>query len=154
MRFLVLSIIIVPHIYCIIWADERWPYSHYPMYARIQSETCSFQAITGVSEDGVEVDLTETRFWGVSWGMMRGGIRSYMRRHKTSTAGSDSLAVAILNQYERRRSLGLHRGPRVVRVRIETKEWNLDSRAAVESPPLISVHADSDGGFDENGVSK
>lgn len=154
MRIPVLLIIVVPHLYCIICADERWPYSHYPMYAQIQSETCSFQAITGLSEDGVVVDLTETRFWGVSWGTMRGGIRSYVRRHKSSATGPDSLAVAVLNQYERRRSLGLHQGPRIVRVRIETKEWNLDSRAAVESPPLISVHSDSDRGFDGNGVLK
>jgi hypothetical protein len=145
MRFIVLSIIIVPHLYCIIWADERWPYSNYPMYAHVQPDTHSFQAITGFTEDGNKIGLMETQFWGVPWGRIRGAIRSSMRRTKNADRTPDSIAMAILREYERRRVAGLHHGPRVIRVQIETRQWSLSSKAAVGSPPEVIPYADSDG---------
>lgn len=151
MRTLVLVGIIVPHLYCIIFADERWPFSHYPMYAPLQAEVSTSHSITGYS-DNQTVDLTKREFWGVSWGTLKGAIRSSIRRSKQTQKSPDSTAAAILAEYERRRVLGLHDGPRIVRVKIETRHWNIESREALESAPEITLHADSDRVLTADGI--
>ncbi len=117
---------------------EHWPFSHYPMYSRIELDrsTTSLQ-LYGIPADGssTEFALLERQYIQP---FDKTRLRSALRRMQAQPNGDGRLRVAlqdVLTRYEVLRRAGRHDGPPLRGIRAYELEWQLDPWAANRSRP-------------------
>ncbi len=140
--------LVLGHLYDLTTHREHWPFSYYPMYARVQKRT-RLQILTlymrapgtGVGHDGKRPQLIRMNDTGVppftATGMRnilmaaadwRGEKISTVQRKKTAT-----VLRAYLKKYEARRAAGLSSGPRMLEALVCRETFPLGD--ADDAPP-------------------
>lgn len=144
----VILVIAGASLWCIANATEIWPFSHYPMYSRVQKPSYRQLRMMGVSADG-EVDLTHNRYWRpLSVAHIRLTLSRLDRlrpmlefRHPIRAVDAEIerrravIADTLAARYRARRAAGMHDGPPLRGLRLYLNEWTLVSGAANADTP-------------------
>lgn len=142
----------LPSIASIVWQVDFWPFSHYPMYSRVNPPTFRQLAITGITAEG-EVDLSYDEYWqpfaistlaealrrirAITESML--GISPPRLHASIRDAGERRMRAAtryLARLYDRGRLSGEHRGPPILGLRFSFRTWQLESFAANRADPI------------------
>lgn len=117
-----------------VLTDERhWPFSKYPMYARIAQPTFRRPLVYGVEPSGREFPLLDRE---QLYPLSAAQVRQTMRRLRKLPTAEQEVRRALLDmrrRYELGRSQGRHDGPPIVAVRMYDCFW--DMRGDLEPGP-------------------
>ena len=135
MVYAIAAFLVLPHLMEIVRQTEHWPFSNYPMWARVSHEWHQRQVVPmGVladERDG-EISLTDPAYFAPM-------PLYYQRLNFAKAAGRarvrDKVLGDYLAAYERRRSAGLHSGPRLGGIRLYEHYWMMDRHASNATEP-------------------
>jgi hypothetical protein len=135
MVYCVIAAILVPHLYDIARQQEHWPYSNYPMWARLSKDWHVMAvAPVGLTEDPArpEVELSDPAYFAP--------VPLHFQRLtfgplKKSSARRDKVLGDYLRRYEDLRRAGKHDGPPLVGIRLYERYWDMDKRASNAATP-------------------
>ena len=132
-----LGFILLGHGYDIVRQQEHWPFSNYPMWARLSREWHVRQvAPVGLTDDSPprEVDLMyEGYFAPMPLQYQRLKFQAVARGRRA--AERDKVLGDYLGHYERRRAAGLHGGPPLVGMRLYERHWDMNKHASNAATP-------------------
>jgi hypothetical protein len=131
----VVAVLVLAHGMEIARQTEHWPFSNYPMWARVSKEWHETQVVpVGVtaSEPPAEVPLTDPAYFApMPLYYQRLNFRSVYKK-----AGQrDKLLRDYLDRYERRRAARQHGGPPLRGVRLYELYWTMDRGATNVGQP-------------------
>lgn len=135
----VLAVIVVGHLYDIARQQEHWPFSNYPMWARL-SKDWHVKAVVpvGLTDDSppreVRLMKDEAYFAPMPLQYQRLTFQGVARSPKRAGA-RDKVLGDYLGHYERRREAGLHGGPPLAGLRLYEHTWDMDTRASNAGTP-------------------
>jgi hypothetical protein len=114
-------------LYDIITKGDHWPFSSYPMFAKVQRE---YSAVTlgafGVTEDRREIPLRDFSFIA-PFDQCRLRIAFDHMKQQKEQARLEVALQDCLMRYESRRLAGQHQGPRILEAKLYQLEWQLYS---------------------------
>src|SRR3954467_15063699 len=128
--------------YDIVTRQEHWPFSNYPMFARVhRSPVLSWFRLFGVTPDNREVPIVDhTYLWPLDQSRLPIGLRAVYQAEGNGPRLHDAVADA-LNRYERRRAEGAHKGPPPQAWVFYSVDWDVDPYAPnpdhPEARPLL-----------------
>jgi hypothetical protein len=113
-------------LYDILRRQEHWPFSNYPMFARVhQSRTLSWYRLFGVTTDNREVPIVDhTYLWPLDQSRLPIGLRAVYQAEGNGPRLHDAVADA-LRRYELRRQGGWHKGPELRGMRLYSVDWQV-----------------------------
>ena len=127
--------LVLGHLMEIVRQTEHWPFSNYPMWARVSKEWHETQVVPmGVADDDPteEVPLTNPGYFApMPVYYQRLNFRSVAKKPKVR----DQLLRDYLDRYERRRAAGEHAGPPLRGIRLYELYWTMDRGAANVATP-------------------
>jgi hypothetical protein len=131
-----LSILIAGSLYDIVRDQEHWPFSQYPMFSGIWTDTSfNWYRLVGVREDGRELILDSLQYIHP---FDQSRLHLAFSRLDDGPDGARKLRAAVANcldRYDRLRQLGRNDGPRLRAMRLYLFGWTLDPQARnVDSP--------------------
>jgi hypothetical protein len=133
--YVIVAVLVLPHLMEIVRQTEHWPFSNYPMWARVSHEWHERQIVpVGVRADDpeTEVPLTDPAYFAPM-------PVYYQRLNFSKIAGRAKTRDAVLRDYlaayERRRAAGLHQGPPLKGVRLYEHHWTMDRHASNAETP-------------------
>lgn len=133
----VIVILLLGHAYDIARQQEHWPFSNYPMWARLSTEWhVRGVAPVGLTDDSPpeEVDLmNEAYFAPMPLQYQRLKFRAVARGRRVGER--DKVLGDYLRHYEKRRAAGLHDGPPLVGIRLYERYWTMSYRATNAAAP-------------------
>ena len=131
----IVAFLVLGHGMEIVRQKEHWPFSNYPMWARVSKEWHETQIVpVGLTEDDPqeEVKLTDPAYFAPM-------PVYYQRLNFRSVAKKPNLRDRVLrdylDRYERRRAAGLHQGPPLKGVRLYELYWTMDRSASNVATP-------------------
>ena len=135
MVYCVIAAILVPHLYDIARQQEHWPYSNYPMWARLSKDWHVMAvAPVGLTEDPArpEVELSDPAYFAP--------VPLHFQRLtfgplKKPSARRDKVLGDYLRRYEDLRRAGKHDGPPLAGIRLYERYWDMDKRASNAATP-------------------
>ena len=135
MVYAVVGVIVLGHLYEIVRQQEHWPFTNYPMWARVSRDWHVREVMPfGVTDEPAprEVDLREPGYFAPMPAI-------YQRLNFQRAAGREKLRDPMLGDYLRRyeqlRRAGRHGGPPLKGLRLYEWYWTMDPRAGnVKSP--------------------
>jgi hypothetical protein len=135
MVYAVVGVIVLGHLYEIVRQQEHWPFTNYPMWARVSRDWHVREVMPfGVTDEPAprEVDLREPGYFAPMPAI-------YQRLNFQRAAGREKLRDPMLGDYLRRyeqlRRAGRHGGPPLKGLRLYEWYWTMDPRASnVKSP--------------------
>jgi len=112
--------------YDIVTRQEHWPFSNYPMFARVhRSPVLSWFRLFGVTPDNREVPIVDhTYLWPLDQSRLPIGLRAVYQAQGNGPRLHDAVADA-LRRYEQRREAGLHKGPELRAMRLYSVDWDV-----------------------------
>lgn len=112
--------------YDILTRQEHWPFSNYPMFARVhRSHVLSWFRLFGVTPDNKEVPIVDrTYLWPLDQSRLPIGLRAVYQAEGNGPRLHDAVADA-LRRYEQRREAGLHKGPELRAMRLYSVDWDV-----------------------------
>ena len=129
------ALLVLGHLMEIARQTEHWPFSNYPMWARVSKEWHETQVLPmGVSADdpSEEVALTDPAYFApMPVYYQRLNFRSAARKPGVR----DRMLREYLDRYERRRSDRLHSGPPLKGIRLYELYWMMDRGASNAAAP-------------------
>jgi len=113
-------------LYDIVTRQEHWPFSNYPMFARVHhSRVLTWYRLFGVTADDREVPLVEPAYlWPLDQSRLAIGLRTVYQEEGNGPRLHDAVADA-LRRYERRREEGRHKGPELRGMRLYSVDWDV-----------------------------
>jgi hypothetical protein len=147
-----LGFLIAGSLYDIVFDQEHWPFSQYPMFSGIWRQTSfTWYRLVGVRDDGVEVTLDRNSYVRP---FDQSRLHLGLVRLASAPDAANRLRKAVencLQRYERQRVRGEHSGPPLHAMRLYLFEWRLDAAAQnVDAPDgrqLITEVARSEAGL-------
>ena len=131
----IVAVLVLAHFMEIVRQTEHWPFSNYPMWARVSKEWHETQIVPmGVTDDDPpeEVKLTDPAYFApMPVYYQRLNFRSVAKKPNVR----DRVVRDYLERYERRRAAGLHRGPPLKGVRLYELYWMMDRSASNVATP-------------------
>jgi hypothetical protein len=131
----VVAVLVLGHLMEIARQSEHWPFSNYPMWARVSTEWHETQVVpVGVtaSEPAAEVPLTDPAYFApMPLFYQRLNFRSVYKQ----PGQRDTLLRDYLERYERRRAGRLHNGPPLRGIRLYELYWTMDRGATNVKAP-------------------
>ena len=131
----VVAIIVLGHLYDIARQQEHWPFSNYPMWARL-SKDWHVTAIVPVGltgqPDQPEVELSDPAYFAP---LPLHFQRETFRTFKRNTPLRERQLADYLKRYEQLRRDGRHDGPPLVGLRVYERYWTLDKQAGNTARP-------------------
>ena len=131
----VIAAILVPHLYDIARQQEHWPYSNYPMWARLSKEW-HVMAVTPVGLSGdparPEVELSDPAYFAP---MPLHFQRLTFAGLRKASPRRDKVLGDYLRRYEDLRRAGRHDGPPLLGLRVYERYWNMDRHASNAGQP-------------------
>lgn len=131
----VVAALVLGHLMEIVRQTEHWPFSNYPMWARVSTEWHETQIVpVGVDADdpAEEVKLTDPAYFAP---MPVYYQRLNFRRIAKKPKERDAVLRGYLDRYERRRAAGAHRGPPLAGIRLYELYWTMDRSARNVTTP-------------------
>jgi hypothetical protein len=131
----VIGTLILGSYYAIVFDQEYWPFSPYPMYAYIMDdEVVSGMRLYGVTqgEPHREILLRDSDYVRPFHPFALEAAWEEMRRKVSRKEGRRALNEALrdsLRRYEELRMAGRHDGPRLKGMRLYQEQWQLDAQA-------------------------
>ncbi len=117
---------------------ERWPFSPYPMYAKIRPASYSMPVLFGVTAGAPAREFplfAKAYLYPFSAAGLRDSFSIQLRRNAARPEVPRQALLDCLRRYERRRRAGLHDGPVLRGMRLYRLTWALLPRASnVERP--------------------
>jgi hypothetical protein len=134
--YCVISIVVLGHLTALALQRELWPFSHYPMYSRLQADwTFESQRLYGVLEGGGEIPL-ETGSYFQPYGAY--GISEVLAKAVPDQGKLNRELDSLLSWYESREAV--HGGPKLRSLRayrvLYSLSKELDPRKRLRSPVL------------------
>ena len=133
----VIAVLLLGHGYDIARQQEHWPFSNYPMWARLSKEWhVRGVAPVGLTDDSPpqEVDLMNPAYFApMPLQYQRLKFQGLTRGRKA--ADRDKVLGDYLRHYEKRRAAGLHDGPPLVGVRLYERYWDMNKHASNAGAP-------------------
>jgi hypothetical protein len=133
--YAVIAVILVGHAYDIVRQQEHWPFSNYPMWARL-SKDWHVQAVVpvGVTDDPArpEVELSDPAYFAPMPLHFQRLTFTSLRR---PSARRDKVLDDYLRRYEQLRRADQHSGPALVGVRLYERYWDMNTRANNAATP-------------------
>lgn len=133
----VIGVLLLGHGYDIARQQEHWPFTNYPMWARLSKEWhVRGVAPVGLADDAPpqEVDLmNEAYFAPMPLQYQRLKFQAVARGRRV--AERDKVLGDYLHHYEKRRAAGLHDGPPLVGVRLYERYWDMNKYASNAAAP-------------------
>jgi hypothetical protein len=131
----VVVVLVLGHLMEVARQTEHWPFSNYPMWAKVSKEWDETQVVpVGVAADdpAIEVPLTDPAYFAP---MPVYYQRLDFRSVANKAAKRDKFLRDYLDRYERRRAAHLHGGPALGGIRLYELHWTMDRGATnVETP--------------------
>jgi hypothetical protein len=117
--------------YDILTGQEHWPWSNYPMFARVhRAPLLSWYRLYGVDEQNREIPLLKPAYlWPLDQSRLSIGLRAIAQQGGSGPRLHDAVANA-LDRYEDRRRAGAHDGPRLYGMRLYAVQWDVVPYAA------------------------
>lgn len=119
-----LAFLIGVHVYENVVDGEHWPFCSYPMYSELETERAvtTFRVV-GVRHDGTETLIHRNEFiHPFDQSRLNEGLQiAHFEQDSGELALND-----VLQRYERRRQVGEHDGPALVRVRLYRMKHRLE----------------------------
>jgi hypothetical protein len=131
--------------YDIIRDEEHWPFSQYPMFARITaSRQLTWLRMYVVTNEGSEFPLlTHSEVFPFDQSRLSKAFGSIRQRPNADAQIRDAL-VNCLDRYERLRREGRIGGPPAARMRLYEVKWTLHPEAAnVDTPDSRKLVAEA-----------
>jgi hypothetical protein len=131
----VIALIVLPHAYDIARQHEHWPFSNYPMWARLSKDWHVMAvAPVGMTDDPgrPEVELSDPSYFAP---MPLHFQRLTFGALKKPSPRRDRVLGDYLRRYEQLRAEGKHQGPPIVGVRLYERYWNMDKHASNAGRP-------------------
>jgi hypothetical protein len=133
------------HILDITWAREHWPFSYYPMYARVESaRKQTLLSLSGLMRSPGKraiVRLTDSRYVPpLNEGRLRVILMAAYRRgdRPQNIDAVKQVMRDYMRLYEARRIAGLHDGPQMQEIYLYRFTWNLRPDGTPQSKPSKS----------------
>ena len=130
--FALVALLVVGHAIDIYGMREHWPFSHYPMYARVEKkkrlELLGLFGLLRAPGYRGEVWLTDGRYVPpLNEGRLRVILMAAYRRGTDPKNIEDTRQVMedYMRAYEARRVAGLHDGPRMLELTLYRMTWRL-----------------------------
>jgi hypothetical protein len=144
----VIAVLVVGHLWEIGRQSEHWPFSNYPMWARVTREWRLRHVVPlGVTaeEPFEEVKLTDPAYFApMPMYYQRLNLERAARRKR------DDMLRDYLAHYEQRRREGLHDGPPLRSIRLYEHAWTMERDASDVAKPekttLLYEYPPPDGG--------
>jgi len=116
--------------YDILTRQEHWPFSNYPMFARVhRSHVLSWYRLFGVTADNREIPIVDPAYlWPLDQSRLAIGLRAVYQAEGNGPQLHAAVADA-LNRYERRRAEGAHKGPELQAMRLYSVDWDVEPYA-------------------------
>jgi hypothetical protein len=131
----IIAVIVLAHLMEIARQTEHWPFSNYPMWARVSKGWTETQIVPmGVLADdpGVEIPLNNPDYFAP---MPVYYERLNFRRVARKPGVRDELLREYLGRYERRRAALEHAGPALGGIRLYERSWTMDRAASNVGAP-------------------
>ena len=126
----IIAFLVLAHLMEIARQKEHWPFSNYPMWARVSREWHETQVVPmGVTDDqpAEEVPLTDPAYFApMPVYYQRLNFRSVAKKADVR----DRMLRDYLDRYERRRAAGKHAGPPLRGIRLYELYWMMDREAS------------------------
>jgi hypothetical protein len=122
-----LIVVVLGHAVDIVIRHENWPFSYYPMFARLnERRECTLLAVVGIAApDGKEVLLMDP---GYSDPLPPLHLRVALDMANRLSSGRQQALVALsreyLQRYQANRARGLHHGPDLLGLRVYQLDWD------------------------------
>lgn len=127
--------LIVGSLYAVIKDKEYWPFSHYPVFSRVEQDySVSSKQLYGVTQEEPhrEIPLRSPDYvQPFDQGRLMQSLTRMNSRGKLEKR-QQLLNVALLDclrRYEKLRLAGLHEGPPLQGMRLYEEQWQIDARA-------------------------
>ena len=129
----IVAVLTLGHLMEIVRQTEHWPFSNYPMWARVTRDwNVRVADPVGVTaaNPSLEVKLTDPRYFApMPVYYQRLNLERAARRKR------DDMLRDYLARYERRRAAGEHDGPPLRGVRVYENGWLMDRDASNVATP-------------------
>lgn len=132
----IIAIVLLGSFAAIGFGIELWPFSHYPMFAGVQTERETRFRLYGVTDERQprEVPLLNEYLYPFAEVTL---VFSFNRFSRTGNEASMQRAARdCLRRYERRRLAGLHDGPPLKSVRLYEAIWRFEKWTGDRDTPL------------------
>jgi hypothetical protein len=107
---------------------ERWPFSPYPMYAKIRPASYSMPVLFGVTAEAPEREVPlfqKAYLYPFNTAVLRDAFVLQLRQSAAHPDAPRQALLDCLQRYERRRRAGLHDGPALRGMRLYRLTWAL-----------------------------
>ena len=125
----VIALVVLPHLYDIARQQEHWPFSNYPMWARLSKDWhVTAAAPVGITDDPArpEVELSDPAYFAP---MPLHFQRLTFGALKKPSPRREKVLGDYLRRYEQLRTAGRHDGPPIVGIRLYERYWDMDRYA-------------------------
>ena len=131
----IVAVLVLGHLMEIARQTEHWPFSNYPMWARVSKGWAETQVVPmGVLADdpAVEIPLTDPAYFApMPVYYQRLNFRAVARKPGVR----DALLRDYLDRYEQRRTALEHAGPALRGIRLYELYWTMDRGASNVGSP-------------------
>jgi len=143
----VIAILLFGHTYDIVSQTEHWPFSYYPMYAKVEKrrQVTALSLFLTVERNGKRqtVRATEDRAIPRLPALNEARLRVILTAAWNSGAGNNTIALRkvladYLKLYESKRVAGEIRGPELLDARVYRVTWRLRPDGSAEDRPSRS----------------
>ncbi len=108
-------------LFCIFAQEESWPFSHFPMYAKVYGTEFSRLRFYGITEDS-EVRLDNSKYWH---GLSTTNIDRVLPKIESDPERFIAALEHLKKAYFLAREAGAHSGPDIKGIRFYRCYWNL-----------------------------
>ena len=114
---------------------DHWPFSYYPMYAGLQSNTMWSFRVAGVTRDGEFWLVPDKQLRPLDSGRIKYAFRNLLRDNSEAAVGP--VLQNIHKLYEAGRRSGAHGGPPLQALRLYRLQWRLDPSLSNKDTPEL-----------------
>jgi len=131
----VIAVIVAGHAYDIIRQQEHWPFSNYPMWARLSKDWHVTSVVpVGLTGDPArpEVELSDPAYFAPMPLHFQRLTFTSLRR---ASPRREKVLGDYLHRYEQLRRSDQHSGPALVGLRLYERYWDMNTRASNAATP-------------------
>lgn len=131
----VIAILVGTQLLDIALQIDHWPFSYYPMYAGMQSNTMWSFRVAGVTRDREWWLVPEKQLRPFDSGRIAYGFRNLLLDNSEAAVGP--ILQNMYKIYEAGRRSGAHGGPPLQALRLYRLQWRLDPSLSNKDTPAI-----------------
>jgi hypothetical protein len=133
--YAVVGVIVLGHLYEIVRQQEHWPFTNYPMWARVTRDWHVREIMPfGLTDEPTprEIDLRDPKYFAPMPAIYQ---RLNFQRAASRANIRDRMLADYLKRYEQLLAAGKHDGPPLKGIRLYEWYWTMDLRAGNANAP-------------------